>query len=286
MTKALKLNMQLPATSLDAYLSKINHFPLLSASQEQTLAIQWYDNGDLNAARELVSSHLRFVVHVAKSYKGYGLPFADLIQEGNVGLMKAVKRFDPYQGVRLVTFAIHWIKSEICDFVIRNWRLVKIATTKAQRKLFFNLRRKKEHLQCLTSTEADSIAKELGVNQKEVFEMEKRLFHKEDPSYNTLENYDEDNNLTLKINDTQTDETTTTFDDPAHLLMQQENQKIYPLEQAIQQLDQRSQAIVKNRWLSDKKMTLQELAKEYKISIERIRQIEKVALQQMKQYLI
>ena len=211
----------LPTTSVDAYLCKINQLPILSQEEEQALAVQLYDKGDLNAARQLITAHLRFVVHVAKTYRGYGLPFGDLIQEGNVGLMKAVKRFNPHQGVRLITFAIHWIKSEICDFVVRNWRLVKVATTKAQRKLFFNLRQKKQSLQCLTPSEATSIAEDLGVKQKDVLEMEQRLFYKQDVHYNTVENYEEDDNaLHMQVNHQRT---LTQNDDPAQQLLQTEN---------------------------------------------------------------
>lgn len=284
-TTALQLkDFALPTTGVEAYLCKINQLPILTPEEEQDLAIQLYDHGDLSAARQLITSHLRFVVHVAKSYQGYGLPFGDLIQEGNIGLMKAVKRFNPHHGVRLITFAVHWIKSEICDFVVRNWRLVKVATTKAQRKLFFNLRKQKKTLQCLTPSEAASIAEDLGVKEKDVLEMEKRLFYKQDGHYNTVESCEEeDASIHMQVNHQRA---LTQTDDPAQQVIQGENPYEQPLEAAIEQLDLRSQTIVKNRWLTEKKETLQSLAEQFGISVERVRQVEKAALQQLKSYLV
>ena len=197
--------------------------------------------------------------------------------------MKAVKRFNPHHGMRLVTFAVHWIKSAICDFVIRNWRLVKVATTKAQRKLFFNLRRQKQTLQCLTLSEAHSIAEDLGVKPEEVLEMEKRLFYKQDAHYNTIENYDEeDASAQVQVHHQRA---IAQNDDPAQYITQSEAPSKYALETAIEQLDLRSQTIIKNRWLAEKKMTLQALADQFEISVERVRQVEKAALQQLKSHL-
>lgn len=284
-TMALQLkDISLPSTSLESYLCKINQLPILTLEEERTLAIRLHDDGNLSAARQLITSHLRFVVHVAKSYKGYGLPLGDLIQEGNIGLMKAIKRFNPHEGVRLITFAVHWIKSEICDFVVRNWRLVKIATTKAQRKLFFNLRKQKKTLQSLTPSEAASIAEDLGVKEKDVIEMEKRLFYKQEAHYDTVENYEEEDALThMQVNHQQALIQT---NDPAQQFLDAENPYEQSLETAIKQLDLRSQTIVKNRWLADQKITLQSLAQQFNISVERVRQVEKTALQQLKNYLV
>ncbi|MFZ2507223.1 MAG: RNA polymerase sigma factor RpoH [Steroidobacteraceae bacterium] len=267
-----------PVGSLDAYVERVSSIPVLSREEELELARRFRDDQDLEAARMLVLSHLRFVVHVARGYMGYGLPVADLIQEGNIGLMKAVKRFDPDMGVRLVSFAIHWIRAEIHEFVIRNWRLVRVATTKAQRKLFFNLRRLKKNLAWLSDAEATTIAGELGVEPREVREMEQRLAARDlsfDPAPDTD---DEDGvgspSLYLPAPDM----------DPATAVEQQqwEGAVSESLATAIGKLDERSRAIVNARWLAEDKRTLQDLADEYGVSAERIRQIEAAAISRLR----
>ncbi len=263
-----------PVGSLDAYVERVSSIPVLSREEELELAKRFHDDQDLEAARLLVLSHLRFVVHVARGYMGYGLPVADLIQEGNVGLMKAVKRFDPDMGVRLVSFAIHWIRAEIHEFVIRNWRLVRVATTKAQRKLFFNLRRMKKNLAWLSDSETAAVAGELGVEPREVREMEQRLAAR-DLSFDPAPDADEEDgigspSLYLPSPDL----------DPARAVEQEEWEGAVSdsLTAAISTLDERSREIVKARWLGEDKRTLQDLADEYGVSAERIRQIEATAL--------
>lgn len=262
---------------LDGYLARVNKIPLLSAEQERNLAHQYRQNGDLMAAQQLVLSHLRYVVRIARTYTGYGLALADLIQEGTIGLMKAVKRFDPDMGVRLVSFAVHWIKAEIHEFVIRNWRLVKIATTKAQRKLFFNLRQAKKRLGWFSAEEVQHVAQDLGVSPEEVIKMEMRLNAQED-SFDPLP--------------TSEDEGTTSAahylpapnSDPSQALAQEdwEIQSQQKLQNALTQLDPRSLDIVSKRWLTEEKASLKDLAQKYAVSIERVRQLEKNALEKLR----
>jgi len=263
-----------PVGSLDAYIERVSSIPVLSREEELELAKRFHQHQDLDAARLLVLSHLRFVVHVARGYMGYGLPVADLIQEGNVGLMKAVKRFDPDMGVRLVSFAIHWIRAEIHEYVIRNWRLVRVATTKAQRKLFFNLRRMKKNLAWLSDEETRAVAGELGVEPREVREMEQRLAAR-DLSFDPAPDADEEEgvgspSLYLPSPDL----------DPAATVEKEEWEGSLSdsLAVAIGKLDERSRAVIKARWLAEDKRTLQDLADEYGVSAERIRQIEATAI--------
>lgn len=266
-----------PISSIEAYIAHVNSIPLLSLREEQDLTTQLYQHNDLEAAKRLILAHLRYVVKTAKGYLGYGLPLADLIQEGNIGLMKAVKRFNPEKGTRLVTFAIHWIKAELHEFIIRNWRIVKMATTKAQRKLFFNLRSLKKHLGWLTQQETNEVAKNLNVKAETVKEMEMRLYHT-DTSFDG--HIDE--------------ETEEYFAAPADYLadhngpdaqLESENtssQSHHSLHKAMQQLDPRSQEILRARWLNENKSTLQDLADRYQISAERVRQLEQNAMQKIR----
>nr|WP_299243869.1 RNA polymerase sigma factor RpoH [uncultured Halomonas sp.] len=270
-----------PGQDLNGYIRAVNGIAVLNADEERELGFRLYDHNDLEAARRLVMSHLRFVVHIARSYSGYGLPQADLIQEGNVGLMKAVKRFDPHQGVRLVSFAVHWIKAEIHEFVLRNWRIVKVATTKAQRKLFFNLRSAKKRLAWLNVDEVDAIAKDLNVKPETVREMEGRLSafdagfdaspsEGEDQGYQAPAHYLDDERfdpaVQLEDNDWEEDSTRR-------------------LQTALASLDERSQDILRSRWLTDSKATLHELADTYGVSAERIRQLEKNAMKKIRHQL-
>jgi len=262
--------------SLDQYIQAVNRFPLLTAEQETALGRRLQADGDLDAARELVLSHLRLVVAVSRNYLGYGLPQADLIQEGNVGLMKAVRRFDPERGVRLVSFALHWIRAEMHEYILRNWRLVKLATTKAQRKLFFNLRSMKGRSAALTHSEADAIARELGVKREEVLEMETRLGGKDialDPAPG-----DEESVTPIAY-------LTDSEDEPVQILERAETarNRSTGLQRAMAKLDDRSRRIIEARWLEeDDPATLQELANEYGVSAERIRQIESKAIKTMR----
>jgi RNA polymerase sigma-32 factor len=262
--------------SLDHYIQSVNRFPLLTAEQETALGRAWRNEEDIDAARQLVMSHLRLVVAVSRNYLGYGLPQADLIQEGNVGLMKAVRRFDPERGVRLVSFALHWIKAEIHEYILRNWRLVKVATTKAQRKLFFNLRSMKTRSAALTQGEAKAIARELGVKPEEVLEMETRLSGSDvalDPTPG-----DEDTITPIAY-------LTDADDEPVQILEKAETarNRSTGLRNAISRLDDRSRRIIEARWLKEEDpATLQELADEYGVSAERIRQIESKALKTMR----
>jgi RNA polymerase sigma-32 factor len=270
----------MPTGSLEAYISTVNRFPLLSAEEERSLAQRLRDHDDLDAARQLVLSHLRLVVAVARGYLGYGLPHADLIQEGNIGLMKAVKRFDPERGVRLVSFAIHWIKAEIHEHVLRNWRLVKVATTKAQRKLFFNLRSMKTGLAPLSRGEVKRIAAELKVKPEEVTEMEARLAGQEV----TFEGDREDEESYAPVNYLTADRDA----EPLQTLeaKEAEEQKTAGLESALTALDPRSRRIIETRWLREKDaLTLHDLAAEFNVSAERIRQIEVKALEKMRKAL-
>ncbi|HFX6300956.1 TPA: RNA polymerase sigma factor RpoH [Acinetobacter baumannii] len=274
----MPLSLSAPGVNLGAYISTVNQIPILTAEQEKELAERYYYDQDLDAAKMLVMSHLRFVVHIARSYAGYGLPQGDLIQEGNLGLMKAVKRFDPNMGVRLVSFAVHWIKAEIHEYVIRNWRIVKIATTKAQRKLFFNLRSLKKSSKKLTLEEAQSIANDLNVTPEQVLEMEGRLTAY-DAAFEAQGDDDDDTPHTapaLYLEDNRYD--------PARLVENEdwEEQSTSALHDAMNQLDDRSRNILQRRWLDDDKSTLHELAAEYNVSAERIRQLEKNAMEKIK----
>ena len=264
--------------SLDAYINAVHRIPVLAVADEQALARRYLADTDLDAARELVHSHLRFVVHVARGYNGYGLQLGDLIQEGNIGLMKAVKRFDPDQGVRLVSFAVHWIRAEMHEFILKNWRIVKVATTKAQRKLFFNLRRSKKRLGWMNAEEVRTVARDLNVSEREVLEMESRLSGR-DVGFDLPD--DDDDNAPpspaayLRSSD----------EDPsqAYARIDEEDNKLSLLRDGLSKLDARSRDIVKRRWLDgDAKITLQELADEYGVSAERIRQIEANALKKMR----
>ena len=269
-----------PLGSLDAYINAVHQIPVLTAEDEQALARRFHADEDLDAARELVHSHLRFVVHVARGYNGYGLPLGDLIQEGNIGLMKAVKRFDPDQGVRLVSFAVHWIRAEMHEFILKNWRIVKVATTKAQRKLFFNLRKSKTRLGWLNADEVRAVAKDLNVSEREVLEMESRLSGR-DIGFDAPDDADDDHappapvNYLVSSNDI----------DPAmaYESANEEDNQLDLLREGMAKLDARSRDIIKRRWLdADSKITLQELADEYGVSAERIRQVEANALKKMK----
>ncbi|WP_221793006.1 RNA polymerase sigma factor RpoH [Oceanobacter mangrovi] len=267
-----------PGANLEAYLSTVNAIPVLSVEEERELAERLHYQDDLDAARRLVMSHLRFVVHIARSYSGYGLNQSDLIQEGNVGLMKAVKRFNPEVGVRLVSFAVHWIKAEIHEYILRNWRIVKVATTKAQRKLFFNLRSQKKRLGWLSQEEAASIADDLGVETKTVFEMEGRL-NSYDAAFDA--GVDDDDETAYQAPAYYLEDKSA---DPA-LMVETENFEQDANERlavALGDLDERSRAILQQRWLNEEKSTLHELAAMYNVSAERIRQLEKNAMKKLK----
>jgi RNA polymerase sigma-32 factor len=266
-----------PVGSLDAYINAIHAVPVLSAEDERALAIRFRNHADLEAARQLVISHLRFVVHIARGYVGYGLPLGDLIQEGNVGLMKAVKRFDPEVGVRLVSFAVHWIRAEIHEYVLRNWRLVKVATTKAQRKLFFNLRKMKRHLGWLSQEERIAVAKDLGVSPAEVETMEQRLSAR-DLSFDPQPDADDDEPMAPVAF------LASPNSDPAQMLADEDwaEQSEQRLAQAMETLDARSQDILRKRWLEEPKQTLHELAQKYGVSAERIRQLEANAMKKLR----
>jgi RNA polymerase sigma-32 factor len=268
-----------PIGSFDAYMDKVSRIPVLSREDENVLAKRFHDDGDLNAARELVLSHLRFVVHIARGYSGYGLPLGDVVQEGNVGLMKAVKRFDPNVGVRLVSFAVHWIRAEIHEYVLRNWRLVKVATTKAQRKLFFNLRKMKKNLAWLSAEETQAVARDLKVSPEEVTEMEKRLSARDlsfDPVPDSSEDGDEtyspaaylpspDSDPAIQIENAEWEDTTGDR-----------------LQAAMRTLDARARDILVSRWTGEAKATLHDLADRYGVSAERVRQIEANAIKKLR----
>jgi RNA polymerase sigma-32 factor len=269
-----------PVGSLEAYTQTVFQVPTLSAEEEKQLAVRLRDHGDLDAARRLVMAHLRFVVYVARGYSGYGLPQADLIQEGNLGLMKAVKRFDPSLNVRLVSFAVHWIRAEIHEFILRNWRIVKVATTKAQRKLFFNLRSSKKRLGWFSRDEVNAVARDLGVKPETVLEMEARMSHQDTSFDASIDDSDHDR---LPAS-TPAGYLSDMRDDPAHQLEQQdwEQHELGKLQTALDGLNERSRDIVEKRWLADKKATLQDLAAQYKVSAERIRQLENNAIKKLK----
>jgi RNA polymerase sigma-32 factor len=267
-----------PVGSLEAYVERVSSIPMLTREQELELARRFREQQDLDAARDLVLSHLRFVVHIARGYLGYGLPVGDLIQEGNIGLMKAVKRFDPDMGVRLVSFAVHWIRAEIHEYVIRNWRLVRIATTKAQRKLFFNLRRMKKNLAWLNDEETHAVARELGVAPEEVRDMEQRLAAR-DLSFDPAPDTDEEEAAASPSLYLPSPEA-----DPAAVVEQDqwEGAVTESLATAIGGLDERSREVIRSRWLVEDKRTLQDLADQYGVSAERIRQIESAALRKLR----
>jgi RNA polymerase sigma-32 factor len=269
-----------PIGSLDAYLDRVSRIAVLSREEEHDLAVRFRQDNDLNAARQLVLAHLRFVVHIARGYGGYGLPVGDLIQEGNVGLMKAVKRFDPNLNVRLVSFAVHWIRAEIHEYVLRNWRLVKIATTKAQRKLFFNLRRMKKNLTWLSAEETKAVARDLGVTTAEVTEMEQRLSAR-DMSFDPTPESDEDDVYSPAAYLPSPDS------DPAVAVEadEWETDSNDRLQAALGRLDDRSKDILLKRWMTEDKATLHELADKYGVSAERIRQIEANALGKLRGYM-
>ena len=272
-----------PIGSFDAYVDTVSRIPVLSREDEQALAVRFHTEGDIDAARQLVLSHLRFVLHIARGYAGYGLPMGDLVQEGNVGLMKAVKRFDPAVGVRLVSFAVHWIRAEIHEYVLRNWRLVKVATTKSQRKLFFNLRKFKKNLGWLSAAETTAIARDLGVTEQDVTEMERRLSSR-DVSYDPTPDAEDDESASyspaayLPAPDA----------DPAVAIESAEwdDDVSDRVAQAMTQLDERSRAILKARWVNEPKATLHELADEYGVSAERIRQIEANAIKKLQKLVV
>ena len=273
----LQGGMPVPQGNLDSYIRIANQYPILSAEQEKELAERYYYDEDLEAAKQLILSHMRFVIHIARGYLGYGLPLADLIQEGNIGLMKAVKRFDPNVGVRLVSFAVHWVKAEIHEYVLKNWRIVKVATTKAQRKLFFNLRKNKHRLAWFNEDEIQKVADDLGVSPQEVREMESRMtgqdlgfdlpVGEDDSEAYTPSMYLEDNSSNFA--DELEDE-------------EQMGEATAQLAYALSTLDERSQDIIKARWLDDDKATLHDLAAKYNVSAERIRQLEANALKKLK----
>lgn len=277
----LPVEILLPGGQIEAYVQAVSQIPILTAEEERELADRLYYDEDLDAARGLVMSHLRFVVHIARSYSGYGLPQADLIQEGNVGLMKAVKRFNPEMGVRLVSFAVHWIKAEMHEYILRNWRIVKVATTKAQRKMFFNLRSAKKKLAWFTADEVTNVALDLGVSEDVVRQMEGRLAA-QDMAFDGYVDDDDD----LALAPSQFLETSDA--DPAWILEKQNwtkdsTDRLYC---ALSGLDDRSKDIISSRWLSDQKATLHELAGKYGVSAERIRQLEKNAMKKVKTALV
>lgn len=284
MTKSImpsQTHLSVSTANVDSYISSAYQIPVLDIEQERALAVRLHENNDLDAARTLILHHLRFVVQVARGYNGYGLPIADLIQEGNVGLMKAVKKFDPNKGVRLVSFAVHWVRAEIHEYVLRNWRIVKIATTKAQRKLFFNLRSKKKRLAWLNQAEVEKVAEELGVKAKEVLEMEKRL-SSPDMGFDLPDHADEEDSAASYAPAAYLSEDS---DSPENIAEENDWQahQNSQLKIALKELDGRSRDIIARRWLAEKKTTLQDLAKEYEISAERIRQLENNAIKKLKQ---
>ncbi len=278
----LPLNLSPTQGSLEAYIASVNSIEPLSAEEERELALRLREHNDLDAARKLVLSHLRFVVYIARGYAGYGLPQADLIQEGNIGLMKAVKRFDPAHGVRLVSFAVHWIRAEIHEFILRNWRIVKVATTKAQRKLFFNLRKAKKRLGWFNQQEVDAVARDLGVSPETVREMEQRL-SSQDAAFDMGREADDEADALSPAAYLASPEA-----DPANVLEQADwdEHSQQRLSQALEALDARSRDILQQRWLSEDKATLQELAGKYQVSAERIRQLEQNAIRKLRNTLV
>ncbi len=274
-----EMTMPVLSGSLDSYMQSVREIPVLPKADEQALAVQLREHGDLEAARKLIMHNLRFVIKVARGYSGYGLPLADLVQEGNVGLMKAVKRFDPSVNVRLVSFAVHWIRAEIHEFILKNWKIVKVATTKAQRKLFFNLRSKKKRLAWMNEAEVKDIASDLGVTSKDVLEMEKRMSG-QDIGFDLSPGQEDDESAFHPSQYLESELVT----DPSELTesadWQDHTQGLF--KKALETLDERSKDILAKRWLTDKKATLQELADSYQVSAERIRQIESNAIAKLK----
>tara|TARA_B100000287_G_scaffold115057_1_gene107146 strand:+ start:37 stop:930 length:894 start_codon:yes stop_codon:yes gene_type:complete len=268
-----------PGGDLQAYINSVHSIGVLTPEEEKKLAEDLYYRNDLDAARKLVLAHLRFVIYIAKSYSGYGLSEADLIQEGNIGLMKAIRKFNPEMGVRLVSFAVHWVKAEIHEYVLKNWKIVKIATTKAQRKLFFNLRGKKKGLEWFTEEEIEKVAKDLGVKPSEVREMEKRLGGS-DMSFDPLSESDDDEASFAPSQYLEDEDANPADIFEKESLNEESTSKLY---EAINQLDDRSRDILQDRWLADEKLTLHDLAEKYEISAERVRQIEKNAMKKVKQ---
>jgi RNA polymerase sigma-32 factor len=275
------MDVSAPGQNLEAYLSSVQNIEILTPEEEKRLAEDLYYRNDLEAARQLVMAHLRFVVHIARGYSGYGLPQADLIQEGNVGLMKAVRKFNPEVGVRLISFAVHWIKSEMHEYIIKNWKIVKVATTKAQRKLFFNLRSQKKELNWLSQDEIKTISNELGVDEKSIKEMESRL-SSSDMSFDPPSEANDDE-ASFSPSGFLADESK----DPAELIEREDSEEYSHelLHKAMSALDSRSKEILIDRWLQDQKLTLHELADKYGVSAERIRQIEKAAMEKVKSFI-
>ena len=275
------MDVSAPGQNLEAYLSSVQNIAILTPEEEKRLAEDLYYRNDLEAARQLVMAHLRFVVHIARGYSGYGLPQADLIQEGNVGLMKAVRKFNPEVGVRLISFAVHWIKSEMHEYIIKNWKIVKVATTKAQRKLFFNLRSQKKELNSLSQDEIKTISNELGVDEKSIKEMESRL-SSSDMSFDPPSEANDDE-ASFSPSGFLADESK----DPAELIEREDSEEYSHelLHKAMSALDSRSKEILIDRWLQDQKLTLHELADKYGVSAERIRQIEKAAMEKVKSFI-
>ena len=271
-----------PGKDIESYLSSVHSIPILTKEEEQELALKLYEEDDLDAARQLVIHHLRFVVHIARSYQGYGLPLGDIIQEGNVGLMKAVDKYDPHRGVKLVSFAVHWIKAEIHEYILKNWRLVKIATTKAQRKLFFNLRSKKKSLDWLSKEEAEKIASDLNVEVKDVLHMENRLSSNDSSFDSPVPSGDDEEIMSPSqyLEHKRYDPEIVVASEQAEQVNREE------LLAALKTLDDRSKDILNRRYLSDEKATLHDLADEYKVSAERIRQIENSALKKLKAFMV
>lgn len=276
---ALMNQFLVPIGSLESYIAAVNRVPMLSEAEEQALALRFQNDNDLDAARRLVLSHLRFVVRVARGYQGYGLPHSDLVQEGSIGLMKAVKRFNPALGVRLVSFAVHWIRAEIHEFILRNWRIVKVATTKAQRKLFFNLRSAKQRLGWMNAQEVDAVAKDLGVDAKDVLLMEERLNAHDQAFDPSVEDSEEEHAPAAYLADLR-------FEPTQRLeKIEAETNGVGRLKTALSTLDSRSRDIIASRWLTEPKQTLQDLASKYQVSAERIRQLESNALSTMRKTL-
>ncbi len=282
-TRNQTLALPMPTGNLDQYIHAAFSIPVLTAEEERSLALRLQNDGDLNAARELVMSHLRFVVRIARGYNGYGLALGDLVQEGNIGLMKAVKRFDPNAGVRLVSYAVHWVRAEMHEFILRNWRIVKVATTKAQRKLFFNLRSKKQRLGWLSQDEVNGVAEDLGVKPEVVMEMESRLSGQDIGFDLTAADEDEDARHFAPAA-----YLTDASNDPALTVEQDDwsSENGNNLAAALELLDDRSRTILEERWLADKKSTLHDLAARYEVSAERIRQIEKNAINKLKKTMV
>lgn len=275
--EAASLLPQSPGRDLESYMHAVSARSVLTAEEEVALAERFREQGDVEAARSLVLAHLRFVVHIAKGYSGYGLPLSDLVQEGNIGLMKAVKRFDPGVGVRLVSFAVHWIRAEIHEFILRNWRIVKVASTKAQRKLFYKLRSAKKRLGWFNPKEVEAVAKDLGVEPKVVLEMERRMAAQDVSFDNTADEDDQDTVAPAQYLEAENA-------DPADLVAESDLRASHEagLECAISALDERSRDIIQSRWLLEDKLTLHDLADKYDISAERVRQLEQIALKKMR----